>query len=102
MRALSVRQATSCETAQTKRCRCRCGGLLHGANRVRALIPATLDDDDPHYAETPAERRLNLKLRQGLARDADAIPAELPGQEPFEWFGSEERAAARAALGAAP
>lgn len=50
MRTLSERQASACENATTPRCRCRCGGLLHGAKRgaVTQLPPS-----DPHY---PAPR----------------------------------------------
>lgn len=33
MRALSERQAASCENAKHPRCRCRCGGALHGRTR---------------------------------------------------------------------
>jgi len=59
MRALSLRQATNCENATHKRCRCRCGGRYHGANRVAPdsdrkafeQLPA----EDPH--KLPAERR---------------------------------------------
>ena len=51
MRPLTANQAHQCETATAKRCRCRCGGALHGTNRV--TDPAELADlpaDDPHYA----------------------------------------------------
>jgi|SRR5215471_931587 len=46
MRPLTDRQANSCEHAKTKRCRCRCGGALHGAARVgdRSQLPSS----DPH------------------------------------------------------
>ena len=56
MRSLTQRQAVLCETARTPRCRCRCGGALHGAYRSE---PAGLQDileyvvglpeEDPHY-----------------------------------------------------
>ena len=44
-RGLSYRQAQTCEQAAKPRCRCRCGGAMHGAKRgdVRAL-----DLEDPH------------------------------------------------------
>jgi hypothetical protein len=86
MRAMSVRQAVSCETATSKRCRCRCGGALHGAARIGAVAPECLPDDDPHHARAKPEP----EPKPGR---------ELPGQEPFEWFGSAEREAARAAIG---
>jgi hypothetical protein len=46
MRPLTDRQANACEHAKSKRCRCRCGGALHGKARVgdRSQLPA----DDPH------------------------------------------------------
>jgi hypothetical protein len=46
-----------------------------------------LDDQDPHHVK-PAD-------------PAPDVRQELPGQEPFEWFGSAERAASREAAGAA-
>ena len=49
-RKLSRSQAFTCETACTRRCRCRCGGALHGAQRVTA--PDELDSlswHDPHF-----------------------------------------------------
>jgi len=57
MRSLSLRQAIACETAKLERCRCRCGGVLHGANRpgssalsfVASKWFSQLPEDDPHY-----------------------------------------------------
>lgn len=39
MKRLSIIQANRCENASEKKCRCRCGGVLHGAKRgdVRRL-----------------------------------------------------------------
>lgn len=48
-RRLSTKAATACENATGGRCRCRCGGRLHGARRTRNV--QTLPTDDPHYAE---------------------------------------------------
>jgi hypothetical protein len=51
-----MKQAQRCETAKTPRCRCRCGGLLHGAARGKsaegdnAEFFESLPDDDPHKA----------------------------------------------------
>jgi hypothetical protein len=51
MRRLSARQSVSCETAATARCRCRCGGQLHGAGRFATAGEAyDLSRDDPHAA----------------------------------------------------
>jgi hypothetical protein len=45
-RALSARSAWNCEQALEDRCRCRCGGRLHGAKRQ----PGQVAMDDPHSA----------------------------------------------------
>jgi len=44
-RALSFAQAQRCEDALHPRCRCRCGGALHGAKRGSVLELALTD---PH------------------------------------------------------
>jgi hypothetical protein len=46
MRALSQRQAGRCENAAFPKCRCRCGGTLHGARRTTASGGLA----DPHAA----------------------------------------------------
>lgn len=57
IRGLSARQAATCETAKTTRCRCRCGGRLHGSGRFTQPEDAlTLAEDDPHFAEPPRRR----------------------------------------------
>jgi hypothetical protein len=52
MRRLSERQARNCEEARLPRCRCRCGGALHGAKRGGDNPPRewyeSLPPDDPH------------------------------------------------------
>ena len=48
MRGLTLRQAQSCEHATSRRCRCRCGGVYHGAARVDGDTLWLLADDDPH------------------------------------------------------
>lgn len=64
-RALSERQAWECETAAHPRCRCRCGGKLHGANRVseKALV-RELEPGDAHRPEPVSKRALVAKLRR--------------------------------------
>lgn len=44
-RPISRGQAQSCEEAQEPKCKCRCGGALHGA--ARGLV-TELPADDPH------------------------------------------------------
>lgn len=47
-RRISYYQANRCENAEHPRCRCRCGGALHGRGRGD---PQDLPYDDPHHAE---------------------------------------------------
>jgi hypothetical protein len=64
MRTLSLRQALRCETATCKRCKCRCGGTLHGALRGKDdNFVEQLPKDDPHFALSPQTRR-KLRKRQ--------------------------------------
>lgn len=48
MKSLSFRQASSCENAKHKGCRCRCGGGAHGITRGEV---DDLPEDDPHYID---------------------------------------------------
>ena len=53
VRSLSTRQAALCEAAIHPRCKCRCGGKLHGAARIRSIDElAWLPADDPHYVKS--------------------------------------------------
>lgn len=67
MRALSVPQASRCETALGGKCRCRCGGVLHGERRIlepdRELFEA-LPEDDPHHI-TSAEEKKRRRRKSG-------------------------------------
>ena len=75
MRKLSMRGARCCEMAANSRCRCRCGGALHGAARgTDEAYFAALPADDPHHAQakrTPKKRVLKRDrvppLFEGLA-----------------------------------
>jgi hypothetical protein len=52
MKRLSMRAAMRCETAETGRCRCRCGGLLHGKARGEdQTFFQDLPLEDPHHAQ---------------------------------------------------
>jgi len=64
MKSLSMRSALRCETATGKRCRCRCGGALHGSLRAKteAEIEA-LPADDPHHVLS-RDRRRNRRRKQ--------------------------------------
>lgn len=75
MRALSARQASRCETAQTPACHCRCGGRLHGS--MRNLIEEgreanpnfyeQLPGDDPHHVRSKAEKK--QRAREARSRE---------------------------------
>lgn len=81
MRALSLRQAASCEQALHPKCRCRCHGTYHGtgraafsADRGRSFFEA-LPDDDPHRLPTEeevAERRCERRRARVDAQEAEA------------------------------
>lgn len=92
MRRLSEKQARQCENALTKRCRCRCGGALHGANRNRKedvepeLSSADgtaareffegLPGDDPHRIRTEEEKEERQRAAANL-RETRAVLAKL-------------------------
>ena len=53
VRSLSARQTAKCEAASHPRCKCRCGGVLHDAARIRSAEElAWLSEDDPHYVRS--------------------------------------------------
>jgi hypothetical protein len=57
-RALSVRQARTCEEALEHVCKCRCGGALHGAARgsTKAFFES-LPETDAHFIPSAAAKR---------------------------------------------
>lgn len=71
VKALSTRQATRCETAKNKSCRCRCGGLLHGIKRAPHPDPEffeQLPEDDPHHVPPRAEKNRRRRIRRQMAK----------------------------------
>jgi len=64
MRRMTMRQAITCETAHGRRCRCRCGGLLHGRGRVSEAEIAGLPEEDPHHALPPRPRKNAQQRRE--------------------------------------
>jgi hypothetical protein len=68
MRTLSLRAAQRCETSDHSRCRCRCGGALHGARRgLDETYFLGLPEDDPHRAvvrkpKQPKPPKAQMKL----------------------------------------
>jgi hypothetical protein len=76
VKALSERQARRCEEAKGGRCRCRCGGAMHGAARAdrygEAETPRewfeSLPDSDPHKLTelTPAARAKRAKSARNI------------------------------------
>lgn len=74
MRYLSLKQAQSCENALHPRCRCRCGGLLHGAKRGGENVPSakwfnSLPIDDPHFVDK--REVIQLSFLEEESGDAD-------------------------------
>lgn len=71
MRALSLRQAITCEIAMAPRCKCRCHGTFHGRQAglmrldVDPLYFQQLPDEDPHKVKAPVQ----LPLPPGLVLD---------------------------------
>lgn len=67
MRAITLRQAITCESAINHRCRCRCGGALHGAGRFEVAASFhDLDADDPHHVAVDRRRGRQLSLIDDL------------------------------------
>lgn len=56
--SLSRKRAYECEHAIEKRCRCRCGGRLHGAARFAAADLHRLPINDPHHVPRPIDTGL--------------------------------------------
>ena len=59
MKRISSSAAQRCEDAATKRCRCRCKGVLHGARRGEV---EALHLNDPHNPRTVEQMKLPLRL----------------------------------------
>jgi hypothetical protein len=75
VKRLSLRSAARCESACTPRCKCRCGGLLHGKKRGDdPSFFSALPKDDPHHAQ--AKR---VKSKRVLKRDR--VPPLFEGLE---------------------
>ena len=72
MRPLNYTQADACEYARYPRCKCRCGGALHGARR--GIEFDKLPTDDPHHTESeptdPRAAALVAKMKEGLRSDS--------------------------------
>ena len=64
MRQLSLNQAKRCEFSEHGRCRCRCGGELHGAMRgLDEDFFHTLPETDPHKARERREKQPRPRRR---------------------------------------
>jgi len=107
MRRMTMRQAITCETAEGRRCRCRCGGLLHGRGRVSEAQIAGLPEEDPHHA-LPPKRRMTARQRAEAAGQLmlpfdDALVADTPRiPEPNEVFAQRDQAVHDAVAGEQP
>jgi hypothetical protein len=81
MKPLTKRQARRCEDAKNPRCRCRCGGRLHGAQRKFEFLGP---DDPPFVQREPmrghgAQRGSNVGLTDQTTPDLYGIVAPLQG-----------------------
>jgi hypothetical protein len=75
MRALSLRQAGNCEQAREHVCRCRCGGVLHGARRGDGqTFFEGLPADDPHSVPSKVAKA-QRKRTEREQRDARRLAA---------------------------
>jgi hypothetical protein len=63
---VSFRQAVICEQGTARRCRCRCKGTLHGAQRFGDVPErkhfALLPPSDPHHIRPRRDRRVQLPI----------------------------------------
>lgn len=59
VRPLNQKQAQRCEDAKNRRCRCRCEGIAHGADRGSVF---ELKFEDPHKVERK-EKEDEVKVR---------------------------------------
>lgn len=74
-RALSWSAARRCEEAQEAVCRCRCGGQLHGARRVKSVGDLPLDD--PHSPSRACPKCKGLgKVRTAYIVDTEIVRSE--------------------------
>lgn len=98
-RALSLRQAQACENGLHPRCRCRCGGTLHGAKRAGAEPPgrawfAELAADDPHRIPSDQElrdrRNSGSKRRRRVRVERELAKLESVAAKWSEWHGGEK------------
>jgi hypothetical protein len=94
LRSLSARQAMTCEQAVTARCRCRCGGALHGAKRAYDLVElAMLAADDPHHVAPLSFRQAALDEQdEPMAVDRPRRCAVCGGLDPGSHVGCDRGA----------
>lgn len=84
MKALTFTQAQSCENAVGERCRCRCGGALHGAKRFKKTDSKDnrswyeqLPEEDPHSVPEKKEKDQPEQLPLFSSEVNDVISAEI-------------------------
>lgn len=75
MRALSLAQASRCETAKNPSCHCRCHGALHGRKRGGEATDAIdreffekLPEDDPHHVRSNEEKLKRVRMKRAAAK----------------------------------
>jgi hypothetical protein len=64
MKRLAMSAAKRCETATTARCRCRCGGALHGSKRGQGdEFFEDLPASDPHHSRAKRQPKKRVLKR---------------------------------------
>jgi hypothetical protein len=81
MRAISFRQAASCEAAMSKRCQCRCEGAFHGTLRE----VGDLRQGDPHALKDAPPSPATEVLLTAMAEAAMADIEEERREEQLRW-----------------
>jgi hypothetical protein len=99
MQNLSTKLAQACEEATQPQCKCRCGGVLHGAKRGGTNTDGSIDrafferlpQDDPHYLpseEVKQRRAKQKKIERRIATLQKRIEKE-PSEYIRRWYGRE-------------
>ena len=89
MRPLSEKRARACESAKGERCRCRCAGRLHGAQRVFEFLAP----DDPHFVAREKAMRGRGATSGSTVGLTDQTTPDVYGTRPRPHFRGRARVA---------
>ncbi len=82
IRSLVDRNADACERAITNRCRCHCGGALHGVPHNEEWRSRVARDIEAAHGQHRAHQLAQLALRLEGKRDDDDVPEPYGSGEP--------------------